>query len=336
VRLNTFITYTLFYFQIFAATEWGCAMEEENNVERLARTIKYYFHDHSLVKQVFSHPGICSENRNSFERLEFLGDKTLDFILSAYLYETYPQKNEGWLTQTLSNLVSNDSNARIADKLNLLSFCTINPVHSKNREGLKKIKADTCEALIGAIYTDGGEVPARKFILTHWQIPQPIQTGLETDDFPLTKSKKQQEQREISLNPGNLGTSKDIKEVSPIRQAPKIRYSPDDPNRLNEFCKEYKLPNYEYVFHTSNSPFKVQVCFNGKPLTPIIEGTTEFQAKARSASLVLEIFRQHNAPALFACKNKEQNKMMMSRFLCAYFEPVGPNNKLEIRCDRLD
>jgi len=113
---------------------------------------------------VNEHPG----HRESNERLEFLGDAILEFVVSTELYQKFPDKEEGYLTALRANLVNTVNLARIALKLNLGERLYL----SKGEEDTggrtnQSILADTVEAIIGGLFLDGGLAKSKKFIYDH-------------------------------------------------------------------------------------------------------------------------------------------------------------------------
>src|SRR3989339_1018487 len=104
----------------------------------------------------------------SNERLEFLGDAVLDLIIAEYFYHLFPDMVEGHLTQLRSVIVSGSSLVGSAKELGLGKFLILS--ENEERAGGRKrasILEDAFEALIGAIYLDGGMKPAREFVETH-------------------------------------------------------------------------------------------------------------------------------------------------------------------------
>ena len=116
--------------------------------------------DRELFEQVFTHRSYLNETRqkiSSNERLEFLGDSILSFIVSNYLYRKYPQYNEGILTNLRSQLVNTKSLAQIAKELNfgVLLKLSKGEEDSKGRQN-QSLLADSFEAYIGALFLDQG------------------------------------------------------------------------------------------------------------------------------------------------------------------------------------
>ena len=108
--------------------------------------------------------------KNNNERLEFLGDRVLGLVTSELLYRSFPDEKEGDLAKRLTALVRRAALALVAEKLSLGSYMRLSTGELK-AGGVQKetILADAVEALIGAIYLDGGLEAARKFIHAHWE-----------------------------------------------------------------------------------------------------------------------------------------------------------------------
>jgi len=106
-----------------------------------------------------------SFNQESNERLEFLGDAVLNFIVAEQLFEMFPEMEEGYLTKLRSRLVNRHTLAQQARAINLSQYLLLSPsaVHSLDT-GSESILADALEALMGAMYLDGGLKVVRKFV----------------------------------------------------------------------------------------------------------------------------------------------------------------------------
>jgi ribonuclease-3 len=101
----------------------------------------------------------------SNERLEFVGDRVLGLLMAEWLAERFPRENEGGLGRRLARLVSQPVLAQIADELGLAATLSVAP--SESKAGVRKLAtvlADAMEAVIGALYLDGGIAPARAFV----------------------------------------------------------------------------------------------------------------------------------------------------------------------------
>lgn len=129
---------------------------------------KKFFKNKDLLDQALTHRSWINEHpgqRSSNERLEFLGDAVLEFIVSKELYETFPNREEGYLTVLRANLVNTQSLAEVAKRLNLGESLYL----SKGEEegggrNNSSLLADTVEAIIGALFLEGGTNASYKFI----------------------------------------------------------------------------------------------------------------------------------------------------------------------------
>jgi len=144
-------------------------MAAGRNQEDLERTIGYHFHNHRLLELALTHSSYANQTRGmkmaSNERLEFLGDAVLELTISDYLYKEYPSYAEGKLTKVRASLVCEYTLAICARGIELGDYLRL----SKGEEitgGRRRdsILSDAFEALIGAIYLDGGIEEARRFI----------------------------------------------------------------------------------------------------------------------------------------------------------------------------
>lgn len=127
-------------------------------IEEFEKSIGYSFNDKALIDVAFTHSSFTNEARvktKSNERLEFLGDTILDMVVSEYLFKSYKEKPEGWLTRTRSRIVCTDSFAKASEKFDLTKYLKFGMGEKKQGGKLKKhVKADTFEAMCAAIYLD--------------------------------------------------------------------------------------------------------------------------------------------------------------------------------------
>ena len=142
----------------------------ENNWRELQEKIGYHFKDAALLKQALTHSSYVNENDMSKaecnERLEFLGDAVLELVSSEYLFNVYKDISEGELTKLRASLVCEPALAFDARAVGIQEYILLGKGEEQTggRER-DSITSDACEALIGAIYTDGGLEAAKKFIL---------------------------------------------------------------------------------------------------------------------------------------------------------------------------
>jgi ribonuclease-3 len=128
------------------------------------------FHQESLLEQAFVHLSYLNENPDfaqpSNERLEFLGDAILNFIVTEKLYDEFPQLSEGELTEIRAALVCRDTLAELASSLRLGDWLLLGRGEEANGGRAKESNlANSMEALIGALYLDQGIAKSKKFIL---------------------------------------------------------------------------------------------------------------------------------------------------------------------------
>ena len=123
-----------------------------DKLDSLADVIGYEFQDKNLLKQALTHR---SKNKTNYERLEFLGDSILSFVVSGFLYDKFPDLGEGRLSRMRASLVCKESLAEIAREIDLGKYLILGEGERKsggfNRDS---ILSDAIEAIIGAIYID--------------------------------------------------------------------------------------------------------------------------------------------------------------------------------------
>ena len=150
-----------------------------------AEKLTEIFKDKELLEQAFTHKSWVNENQNkrkSNERLEFLGDAILEYIVSKEIYANFPNKEEGYLTTLRSNLVNTKNLAHIAKKLGIGKRIFLSRGEEEG-EGRKNpsLLADTLEAVIGALFLDQGIEVADEFVKKHLlsEIPEKISKPLK-------------------------------------------------------------------------------------------------------------------------------------------------------------
>jgi len=138
---------------------------------KLTNLIGYRFNKTEYLEQAFTHRSVSSEPRENYERLEFLGDAVIDIIISRELMRHYPDGDEGLLTKKRSALVQQSFLSKIGKLLNIMDYLIVEPnVDLENEKVVNKQQANLVEALIGALYLDGGLKPAKTVIInTIWK-----------------------------------------------------------------------------------------------------------------------------------------------------------------------
>ena len=133
---------------------------------QLQKIIKIKFKNNSNLKKAITHKSY--DSINNYEKLEFLGDRILGFVISKKLIEIYPNDKEGILDKKLASLVNKNKCAEIGKFLKLDRYI-LTGNRKKNRKIENKIISDCVEALIGAIYYEKGFIIVEKFILEMWK-----------------------------------------------------------------------------------------------------------------------------------------------------------------------
>lgn len=140
-----------------------------SELEPLERRLGYRFKDRGLLEHALTHRSRVHEDASGGvfdnESMEFLGDSILGFVIAAVLFREFPQHNEGQKSKLKASLVSAASLARLAESLDLGEFLILGRGEEKTGGRRKHaIIADCYEALIAAIYLDGGIEPAQRFV----------------------------------------------------------------------------------------------------------------------------------------------------------------------------
>ena len=132
------------------------------DIKEIERIIDYHFGDSGLLAVAFTHSSLAHEqNIKSNERLEFLGDSILNMIASRHLYDSHSD-TEGIMTEKRKSIVSMKPLSDAIDKLDLSKFLQLG---RNTKEVSSNMKADLFEAIVAAIYLDGGIEPAGRFIM---------------------------------------------------------------------------------------------------------------------------------------------------------------------------
>lgn len=139
------------------------------NLEDLEQNIGYTFKNKELLKTALTHTSYAYEkNVESNEKLEYLGDSILEFISSEYLYENYKNLTEGEMTKVRATVVCETSLHKIAQKHNFSDFLYLGKSEKLSGGNLRPaILADSVEAIIAAMYLDGGIEPVKQFIINN-------------------------------------------------------------------------------------------------------------------------------------------------------------------------
>ena len=136
------------------------------NFEICENNIGYSFKNKNLLKEALTHTSYAYENKvKSNERLEYLGDSILEFVISEYLFLKYNNLSEGEMTKVRANVVCEDSLYEIAKRHNFSDFLLLGKSEKHSQNSKKAIMADSVEAVIAAIFLDSDVEYAKKFII---------------------------------------------------------------------------------------------------------------------------------------------------------------------------
>ncbi len=156
--------------------------------------LRYNFKDKTLLERSLTHKSY--DNIKNNEKLEFLGDRVLGLIISKTLLDKYPHEKEGIIDKKFANLVNKKTCVNIAKKIDLKRYLYLGSSHRNLERSADKIMSDSLEAIVGAIYLDGGLKSAEKFILNFWEtyIDRSIITMIDSktklQEYSLKKYKK--------------------------------------------------------------------------------------------------------------------------------------------------
>ncbi len=137
------------------------------SLKELENIIKYNFKDKTILSKALTHKSY--DNTINNEKLEFLGDRVLGLVISKELLDRYPNEREGTIDKKFANLVNKKTCTKIAKKLNLKKFLFLGSSHKNLERSADKILSDCLEAIVGAIYIDGGIKSSEKFIFSFWE-----------------------------------------------------------------------------------------------------------------------------------------------------------------------
>ena len=171
-------------------------------MRELQKTIGYSFRDQSLLETALTHTSYANEvykdGLRSYERLEFLGDSVLGFTAADYLLAAFPELHEGELTKLRAELVCEASLAETARKLGLGEHLRLGRgEEAGGGRSRVSIIADVVEALIAAIYLDGGLLAAKRFIYAHVLTDTPQRVRQNTDYKTLLQELIQQKKNQV-------------------------------------------------------------------------------------------------------------------------------------------
>jgi ribonuclease-3 len=207
----------------------------KQNLKEFEIILNYNFKDSEILKLSLTHKSF--DNNNNNEKLEFLGDRVLGLIISKKLIEIYPNEKEGTIDKKFANLVNKKTCSTIGKILNIKKFIYLGKSHKSLQRSADKIISDCLEAVIGAIYLDGGLKNAEQFILNFWK--------KFLDDSSVTQIDAKTQLQEYSL--------KRYKELPKY-----IFHKKTGPQHRPMFKTEVQIPNSKKIIGTGTSKKNAQ------------------------------------------------------------------------------
>lgn len=161
----------------------------------------YTFFDKKLIKIALTHSSSTSDKRLDNERMEFFGDAILDLVIREYLFHNYPNHQEGDLTEAKSAVVCRSSLAKASKKMDMKSYLFLGRGIGKKRGVPDSLLADAYEAIVAAIYLDGGYQPVKNFVLMTLkdEIPFAIEQANSTNYKSSLQKFLQQQKRSLPV-----------------------------------------------------------------------------------------------------------------------------------------
>lgn len=154
------------------------------------RTLEYTFQDRNLLFEAVTHASSSNTRLNSYERLEFLGDSILGFVVCEYLFQDHPDWLEGQLTKIKSVVVSRQTCARLGTQLGLDEFILVGKGIGNRGPVPVSLLANAFESIVAAIYLDGGMQAAKNFLMRF--IPAEVNSAVAGVNDSNHKSELQQ------------------------------------------------------------------------------------------------------------------------------------------------
>ena len=137
------------------------------DLDDLESKLEYEFRDRELLKQALRHGTWVNQNGEapSYERLEFLGDTVLQVVVTDFMFDQYPNHDEGGLFENRKQIIKNDACGAVAERIGLENHIIL----GKGQEATKRMLGDAMEAVLGAVYKDSDLECARRLILRLWE-----------------------------------------------------------------------------------------------------------------------------------------------------------------------
>ena len=171
------------------------------NLGECEKSIGYTFNNKKLLEEALTHTSFAYENSTkSNERLEYLGDSILEFVMSEHLFLNYSNLSEGEMTKVRANVVCEDSLYEVAKKHNFSDFLLLGKSEINSQNSKKAIMADSIEAVIAAIFLDSNLENAKKFIISNLKdVAKTASKHVGMKDYKTVLQEKLQENGEVRI-----------------------------------------------------------------------------------------------------------------------------------------
>ena len=143
----------------------GDHIDEDERLAECEKSLQYAFADRRHLSRALTHSSSTSNKHQDNERLEFFGDAVLDMVVREYLFHHYPNRQEGDLTEAKSAIVCRASLVKAGKELGLKRFLILGRGVGSRKGVPDSLIADAYEAIVAAVYLDGGYPPVREFIM---------------------------------------------------------------------------------------------------------------------------------------------------------------------------
>jgi len=179
----------------------GIAGSRGRALSQLQERLGHQFANPALLERALTHPSVSADRAHEggdYERLEFLGDRVLGLVVAETIFVRFPQEAEGMLARRLAKLVGKETLALVAENLGLGKFMRV-AMGEDEQQGRSNpsLLSDVCEAVIAALYLDGGLPAAKQFIETAWALR--IEEDREPPSDPKTELQEWAQARGLPL-----------------------------------------------------------------------------------------------------------------------------------------
>lgn len=171
------------------------------DLTKCEKSIGYSFKNKNLLEEALTHTSYAYENKTkSNERLEYLGDSILEFVMSEHLFLNYEGLSEGEMTKVRANVVCEDSLYEVAMKHNFSDFLLLGKSEINSQNSKKAIMADSVEAVIAAIFLDSNLENAKRFIINNLKdVAEIASKNVGMKDYKTVLQEKLQENGEVKI-----------------------------------------------------------------------------------------------------------------------------------------